>query len=133
MGILTFISLVTFLASMFTGAFIYFRDRHALLHKIFLVGSLAIALQALLTFSYGMAHDAGEARFWWRFDVTWPLIPVVFLYFTLVFSGRHELVRKKWLGAVIFGPASAFIVAEVVAITLTGQRSGGLSPLLERF
>ncbi|MEA3365113.1 MAG: response regulator, partial [Candidatus Hydrogenedentes bacterium] len=60
----------------------------------------------------------GQAAFWWRLDVTWPLIPAFLLHFVLLFTRPRRRISPLLL-TVIYAPALLFLILAIEGLHVT--------------
>ena len=108
------ISLVTFVACLLLGVFIYFRNPKVSLNRYFLLGNLVLAHRFLIEFGYNQSITRDQAMGWWQWDLLWPFATTFYLLFTLVSTERAHLAKARGYRAMLFGMPAVFIVSKLV-------------------
>ncbi len=120
MNIFALIALLSFSVCIFVAAFVYTKNSEALINKLYMLLSLALAAFALLQFGYRSSHSYEEACFWWRLDFFWPLITAIALHFTLAFTEKNDLLKRRWIYVVVYGPAAIVLFLDMKLHLFTG-------------
>ncbi|MCP4679772.1 MAG: PAS domain S-box protein [Deltaproteobacteria bacterium] len=114
------IALFSFIICVFLGASVYLRNSKAATNKLFAAVCVLTAIISLTTFGYRQSHSYEEACFWWWLDLFWHLSPAVILHFVLVLIEKTQLLKRKWIYAVIYGPSAIVLLLDMTLHLFTG-------------
>jgi len=78
------------------GFFVYSRDHKNQLNRIFLIVCLSVTYWAFTEFMYRIAGDLETASIWMKIGAFWPLVLSVVLHFTLIFTQKTQILKKRW-------------------------------------
>lgn len=96
MTFFVFSCFLTFILSLLFGVFVYFKNRKALLNRIWFTMSLAVSLWSLGLFQVITSQDLKSAFFWQSIlDVSAIFIPTLFFHFVLSFLDLVFLKKYK--------------------------------------
>jgi len=137
---MTFNLLISFAVAAFSSVLailVLFRDRHSFVHRIFAIGMITLAIEAVFNGLSFYAASAGEILRWQRLRfVAAAFLPGIWLLFSLTFGRANyiEFVTKwKWVLISIFaiplGMVTIFDNAFFSAETLLGLTLAGLLKL----
>ncbi|MBN2344119.1 MAG: response regulator [Deltaproteobacteria bacterium] len=120
MTIFALISLLSFVASLFLGSFIYFKDTKATINRLYFVICMSVAYFSFLDFGYKQAKDLSEAMIWWRFDFLWSLHTAIWLHLAILFTEREKWLKQKFVYVLIYAPVAIFIFLDGTGHYITG-------------
>ena len=122
MPIFAILSLISVAVFLFTGTFVYYRNPKSLLHRTFLAIYLFMSLWAFSKFMYRQAEGLQTAHLWVRVrNASWPYPVSFMLYFTLAFTERTNLLRRKTILLAIFAPACVFSLVGLTTDLITAS------------
>ena len=101
----TFLSLVTCLISLFSGFFIYFKNPHKRLHKVFFFFTFAFTFWALSEFFYRFLEDKESAYFWVKINyIFWPATIYLFAELAMTYTKDtlDRLIPKGFLKFLLY-------------------------------
>ncbi|MDJ0765989.1 MAG: PAS domain S-box protein [Myxococcota bacterium] len=113
-------ALFAFIAAVFLGAFVFFRNTKSLVNKLYLVLVIFCGAYAFVEFGYCQSRDFAQAEFWWKIDVFWPFVILSLFYFMLAFSDKTDFLRRKIVHIVLIPPALTFSIIEIATDLMTG-------------
>jgi putative PEP-CTERM system histidine kinase len=101
MNFSTTLSFIAAILSLALAVFVFLRDRHSFVHRLFAVGLMAFALEAGLSGLSFRATSASELAYWQRLKlIVGSFLPGIWLIFSLSFARanyREFLSRWKWI------------------------------------
>ncbi|MCP4676830.1 MAG: PAS domain S-box protein [Deltaproteobacteria bacterium] len=102
------------------GALVYQRDVRNRVNKAFMLLCMGCAYWAFIEFGFCQARNLEEAWIWRKLFSAWPFPCVAFIAFTLVFTERAHLLRSKWSWLILYGPAVAFAISDLMTTRISG-------------
>jgi putative PEP-CTERM system histidine kinase len=112
---MTFSSIISFIGAVFSfglAGLIFLRDRHSFVHRIFAIGMIALALEALFTGIGLLDILPDEVTYWEHFRLTFTaFIPGLWLLFALTYARvNYKVFLKKYRWMIL----AAFIIPFVL-------------------
>ena len=102
--------LLSSLAGVFLGFFVYFQSTKKPVHKAFMVLCCIYAYMCFIRFMTLQSHDPRAALFWSKAIVFGFLTLPVTLHFAMIYTGRSKMFHNWWTWVVLYGPTVAFSV-----------------------
>ncbi|MDX9715011.1 MAG: EAL domain-containing protein [Dissulfurispiraceae bacterium] len=119
MNIFSVFALFAFVFYAFLGYYTLKKDSKALLNRVFFVLCVIFAIWAFAYIFFYSAADRATAFFWYHLSaVGWTFFPAISLHFFLVLTEKRNILSKWWLYAVLYLPASAFLVKSLTSTLL---------------
>ena len=102
--------------ALFLGIFVYTRDSYNKLNRLFLFNTLVAVYTGLAEFLRLSAVDQSWAVIFHKASFLWPLFPVIYLKFVLVFS-ENRLNSNKIFNTFLWGIAALFALLHIFTET----------------
>ena len=111
MNLFPFVHFLTFILLMYHAVYIFFKNPKALLNRVW---AAFISCFGLWSFSFIFVHNPYYSKKTAKIFLNissfgWVFYAGLFLWFTLVFTQKKELLKKKWLYPLLFGIPLLFI------------------------
>ena len=94
MSIFALLSLSAAAVALFIGSYVFSKNPHGALNRLFLLLSVALCYLSFAEFGYRQADTADETNFWLEVGSFWPLGLAFLLHFVLVFAERPKLLSS---------------------------------------
>jgi PAS domain-containing protein len=115
------LSLLSTIAIVFLGNFVYYKDPTKQLNKTFMVFCISCAYWSFTEFAYRQAGDADTARLWFKLGSFWPFAIAILLHFVLVFTGQWQRFGSRLVGVLLYGPALVFSLVDLTTDLISGE------------
>lgn len=118
MNTFALVSLISFIVCLILGIIVYFKEvRYVFdnkLGKIFVLLCLSLAFcWALIEFGYRSATSFNTAYFWLEINVSWYIVMALLLHFTLILTENTNILKKKIIYIIIYGPVLIFFLIDI--------------------
>ncbi|HEX3047805.1 MAG TPA: ATP-binding protein [Bacillota bacterium] len=110
MTIYSFLSLFSCVIIFILGDFVYHQNKRDRLNIIFTIYCICISCAAFGEFMYRQAESLQVATFWLKIASFWPFNLALLLHFTLLFTGRENLLKRNRNYLLIYLPALLFTI-----------------------
>lgn len=118
MNIFVLIPLLTAVAPLFMGNFVYYQNPRSVVNRAFFFCCLAFTYLGFVEFEFRRAETYDNAFLWMKLQSVWPLMLSVVFHFLLVFIEKSKQIKKGHIFALLYLPALLFFLFEAVDITL---------------
>lgn len=112
MNIFILLSLISSIALLFLGNWVYYLGKKKRLNIIFLLACLTLSYWAFCEFMMRQADTADTAYFWLKVGAFWPFAVSFLNHFALEFSGNKKFLASKLLYILIYAPSAAFSIID---------------------
>jgi PAS domain S-box-containing protein len=113
-------SLFCFIALIVIAALVYGRNPKSAVNRVLAATQTVYAAVSFVEFGYRNSQSYEQAKFWWSVDFFWPLSQAMVIYFSLLFTQRHNFLKKWVTHALIIAPALTFMGVEIFSDFITG-------------
>jgi PAS domain S-box-containing protein len=120
MTIYAIIPLASFFLCTLLGSLVSNRDAKSSINRLFGLMAFSFAAQSFIEFGYRQSNSLDQAMFWWRLDVFWAISVAILLHFTLSFTEKTALLKRKWIYFLIYMPAIALLIYDQSTHLITG-------------
>lgn len=103
------------------GFLVLHRSPGETLNRVFFLLSMCMAYLAVMELGFQQADDVESADLWMRWGILWPFTFSVLLHFSQVFAEKRDLLRKQWNYALVYGPAIAISLLDLMTGNVTGD------------
>ncbi|MGD2092420.1 MAG: histidine kinase dimerization/phosphoacceptor domain -containing protein [Candidatus Aminicenantes bacterium] len=114
MSIFALIPLLTAVASLLLGNFIYYLNPGHTVNQRFFFCCLVFTYLGLIEFAYCRAETSEAVLFWMKLGLVWPLLLAVVFRFLLVFIEKTKQLKKKHIFLLIYLPALIIFILGVI-------------------
>ena len=114
MNIYSYVSLSAFFLCFFLGNFIYHKNSRSQLNIMIAVLCFLVGFLAFAEFQYRQTTDFQTAYLWLKLSGLWPLVPPILLHISLIFTGKTEILKNKFVYLLMYVPA---IIISIYAVT----------------
>ncbi|UCH94886.1 MAG: PAS domain S-box protein [Candidatus Aminicenantes bacterium] len=115
MSVFAVIPLLTAIASLFLGNFVYYLNPRFLVNRIFFFCCFVFTYLGFIEFAYCRAETYDTALFWMKLGLVWPILLAFVFHFLLVFIEKTKQLKKGHIFFLIYLPALFFFISEVAA------------------
>jgi PAS domain S-box-containing protein len=121
MNIYAFSSLAASYIFFILGVFIYQKDSKNELNRIYLAACVLLGYLALVECGLREAPDAAAVYTWFKIGALWPFAIVIYVHFSLVFTKKVKILKKKITYVLLYAPACIFSIIELTSTSITGE------------
>jgi PAS domain S-box-containing protein len=116
MSVFALIPLLTAVASLFLGNFIYYQNPRYIVNRIFFLCCLSFTYLGFIEFVYIQADTYETAFLWVKLGSVWPFLLSIVFHFLLVFIEKSKPLKKGHVLFLIYLPALSFFLLEALNI-----------------
>ncbi len=113
MNIFSYVSLMAFFVCFFLGNFIYHKNTKSQLNILIAVLSILVGFLAFAEFQYRQTTDFQTAYLWLKISGLWPFVPAILLHISLIFTGKTNILKNKYIYILIYTPALIIAVLSI--------------------
>ncbi|MDJ0763352.1 MAG: PAS domain S-box protein [Myxococcota bacterium] len=113
-------SLLAFIAAVFLGAFVFFRNPKSLVNILYMTTVILAGWYAFTEFGYCISKNFDQARFWWEIDIFGPLSLLSLLYFNLALFDQSHIFKRKIFHFILIPPALAVVLTMITTDLVHG-------------
>jgi PAS domain S-box-containing protein len=117
MSIFALIPLLTAVASLFLGNFVYYLNPRHVVNRMFFFCCLVFTYLGFVEFAYCRAETYDAAIFWMKLNLVWPFLLAYIFRFVLVFIEKTKQLTKEHIFILAYLPALSFFILECSGIT----------------
>jgi|GEM_PF-2668653 len=117
MSLFALIPLLTAVASLLLGNFVYYLNPRHVVNRMFFFCCLSFTYLGIVEFAYCRAETYDAALFWMKLNLVWPFLLAYIFRFVLVFIEKTNRLTKEHIFILAYLPALSFFILECSGIT----------------
>jgi PAS domain S-box-containing protein len=117
MSVFALIPLLTAVASLLLGNFVYYLNPRNVVNRMFFFCCFVFTYLGFIEFAYCRAETYDAALFWMKLSLVWPFLLAFIFRFLLVFIEKTKQLKKKHIFLLVYLPALSFFILEFSGIT----------------
>ncbi|NIM17328.1 MAG: PAS domain S-box protein [Candidatus Aminicenantes bacterium] len=114
MSVFAVIPLLTAVASLFLGDFVFYLNPRLVVNRMFFYCCLLFTFLGFVEFAFCRAETYDTAFFWFKMGAVWTFMVSVGIHFVLIFIEKKKLLKKWQIFSLVYLPALFFFALEVV-------------------
>ena len=114
MSVFAVIPLLTAVASMLLGNFVYYLNPRHVVNRMFFFCCFVFTYLGFI--EYCSAQTSEAVLFWMKLGLVWPLLLAVVFRFLLVFIEKTKQLKKKHIFSLLYLPALFLFISGVIEV-----------------
>lgn len=106
---------------LFSGLFVFYRNPHLRSKSIFLFFCLITGILGVIETGFILSKNSENTRVWFLLYTFRPVVLSLFLHFSLIFSHRVVLLKRKIVPFLIYFPSVVFSLLDHMTGLITGR------------